>query len=136
MKKILRIIFLCFVAILFSCEEGFFVNCKDCFTDEPEMTDIKADINHLSSKPVISIYEGNLEDSVLIETFIGYNTTISLEVLLNKKYTLTATYNISGNTYVVVDSSTPRVKYDKDQCENPCYFIYDTTCDLKLKNDK
>jgi hypothetical protein len=137
MKKILRICFLFIVAILFSCEEGFFVNCKDCLTNEPEMTDLKIDIDHISSSPVIiNIYEGNLEDSIILETFDAHSSKITREVLLNKNYTLTATYNISGNTYIVVDSATPRVKYDKDQCEDPCYFIYDTTCDLKLKYSK
>jgi hypothetical protein len=54
-------------------------------------------------------------------------------VTLNKKYTLTATYNIQDNTYVVVDSATPRVRFDKDKCDDPCYLVYDKKLDLSLK---
>jgi len=56
-----------------------------------------------------------------------------LPVSLNKKYTVTATYQIDGDTYIAVDSAFPRVKYTKEQCEDPCYFVYDRIVDLRIK---
>jgi hypothetical protein len=58
------------------------------------------------------------------------------DVPINKKYTATATYYKSDIKYVAVDSATPRVKYDKNQCDDPCYFVYDRVVDLRLKYTK
>jgi hypothetical protein len=48
-------------------------------------------------------------------------------------YSATATYYISNDHIVVVDAAIPRVTYSEDQCEDPCYYIYDTKLDLRLK---
>jgi hypothetical protein len=53
-------------------------------------------------------------------------------VTLNKKYTATAMYYYADNNYVVVDSAFPKVKYEKDQCNDPCYFVYDRVVNLRL----
>jgi len=53
-------------------------------------------------------------------------------VSINKKYTITATY-FFGAKYTAVNSVTPRVRYSKDQCDDPCYYVYDKTVNLKLK---
>jgi tartrate dehydratase beta subunit/fumarate hydratase class I family protein len=54
-------------------------------------------------------------------------------VTVNKKYTVSATYYINGNNYTVVDSATPRIKYNKDECDEPCYYVYNKVIDLRLK---
>jgi hypothetical protein len=85
---------------------------------------------------LINIYEGNLEDSVLYDSFQASGTQATIPVTINKKYTVTATYYIPDNYYVAVDSATPRVKFDKTQCDDPCYFVYDKKIDLRLKYTK
>lgn len=123
----------------FSCEKSglALVNCQDCTANEPTKTslEIKLDINEFEMTN-INIYEGNLEDSILYATFrsVGVSTTYSVPV--NKKYTVTATYNKPGAKYITVDSAFPRVKYDRESCQNPCYYVYDKKVDLKLKYTK
>jgi hypothetical protein len=140
MKRILRIIFLVIIAVGFSCEEqGLIVRCSDCISDEPVSTElkIKLDASDFEYTTIIRIYEGNLEDSILLGSFSTHVETSSYEVTLNKKYTLTATYYYNNDRkYIAVDSATPRVKYEKDLCDNPCYFVYDRVCNLKLKYTK
>ncbi len=81
----------------------------------------------------VFVYEGELEDNVVYDSALASLSEISFLVSLNKLYTFTATYSISGNIYTAVDSASPKVKYTKDDCEDPCYFIYDKTVDLRLK---
>lgn len=137
MKNTFRILILLIIVFLFSCEEqGLFVKCTDCSAEEPLNTnlEIKLDLSRNGFYTLVKIYEGNLEDSILYRSQ-STNVTYSLKVpvSINKKYTVTATYNIPDNYYTTVDSATPRVKYEKDQCDDPCYFVYDKIVDLRLK---
>ena len=124
------------MVFLFSCEDqGLIVKCPDCVSDEPVKTnlDVKLDLNYMGMSVLVNVYEGNLEDSILYYT-IGVNAEkTTIPVTLNKKYTITATYFQSGNYYVTIDAATPRVRYEKNQCDDPCYFVYDKEIDLRLK---
>jgi len=84
----------------------------------------------------INVYEGNIDDSVLYSSFKTSGTQTTIPVTLNKKYTVTATYYISDNYYIAVDSATPRVRFEKTQCDDPCYYVYDKKIDLRLKYTK
>ena len=137
MKNTFRILILLTFAFFFSCEEqGLFIKCTDCISEEPVNTnlEIKLGLSSNGYYTLVKIYEGNLEDSILY-TSQSTNITYFLKVpvVINKKYTVTATYYIPDNHYTTVDSATPRVKYEKDQCDDPCYFVYDKVIDLRLK---
>jgi len=138
MQKILRILFFLFLVISFSCEDQtFLVKCDDCTADEPITANLQVNLDvDLYYGALIQIWEGNLEDSILLVNDTSFSNPYSRDVTLNKKYTVTATYNISNDKYIAVDSATPRVKYDKSQCQDPCYYVYDRKCDLRLKYTK
>jgi hypothetical protein len=138
MQNILRIGCLLILAITFSCEEkGFIVQCSDCVADEPFTTELQVTLEpDLFFDSLIQIWEGNLEDSILVGNYTANSSDFTQEVILNKQYTVTATYYVSNDKYVAVDSATPRVKYDKSQCDEPCYFVYDRKCNLRLKYTK
>ncbi len=140
MRTTLKLLLLIILILSFSCEDkGFFIICADCTSEEPLTADleIKLDVNYTSKNTVINIYEGNLEDSILYSShYPPIANSLKVSVSLNKKYTVTATYNISDNYYTAIDSATPRVRYDEDQCTDPCYFVYDKSIDLRLKYTK
>ena len=139
MKIIIKIFLVIAFIFCFSCEDqGLIVKCPDCTADEPVKSnlEIKLDVIPSGRATLINVYEGNLEDSILYSSSQTYSSAISVSVTLNKKYTVTATYDVSDNYYVAVDSATPRVRYDKTQCDNPCYFVYDKDIDLRLKYTK
>jgi len=124
--------------MFFSCEDqGLVVKCPDCETEEPVKTNLEVKLNTEYGTPVlIKVYEGNLEDSILYSSLkVSYSTT-PISVTMNKKYTVTATYHIGEDYYTTVDSATPRVRYEKDLCDTPCYFVYDKTINLRLKYTK
>lgn len=139
MVNIQKVLLFLFIVVLFSCEEhGLFVKCPDCTAEEPLKTDleIKLDLTFYSSATLIEVYEGNLEDNILYSSYNTLRTKTTIPVTINKKYTVTATYYIPGDYYITVDSATPRVRYDKEQCDDPCYFVYDRMIDLRLKYTK
>jgi hypothetical protein len=138
MQKILRIIALILLTICFSCEDqSFIVQCSDCIPEEPITAELYADLDpDYFYESLIQLWEGNLEDSILVDSYTVYSKTFTQEVTINKKYTITATYYISNVRYIAVDSATPSVKYEKSQCEEPCFFLYDRKCDLRLKYTK
>ena len=139
MKKFIKILLLAILIISFSCEEqGLFVKCSECTAEEPVTTEleIKLDYGLYGAATLVNVYEGNLEDSILYHSYNVSGPSTTVPVNLNKKYTITATYYIAGNYYITVDSATPRVKYTRDQCDDPCYFVYDRIIDLRLKYSK
>jgi hypothetical protein len=140
MRKLTKIFLFITFIFCFSCEDqGFIVKCPDCTQVEPTDTNlsVKLEPGFFQNQVLLNIYEGNLEDSIIYKTFILSNEVVNARVTLNKTYTLTATYTSDdGTTYVAVDAVTPRVKYDKDQCDDPCFFVYDKTVDLRLKYTK
>lgn len=124
---------------LFSCEDqGLIVKCPDCIADEPKdaYLDVQLSSDNFNKRIHIDVYEGNIEDSVIYRTYDIAGSQTTILVTLNKKYTVTATYYLPDNYYTAVDSATPRVKYEKSQCDDPCYYVYDTSIDLRLKYTK
>jgi len=135
MNKILKTFALSVMVSFFSCEDQtIIIKCSDCVIDEPVTAELYADLDpDYFYGSLIQIWEGNVEDSILFDSYISYSDVVSKEVTINRKYTITATYHRENADYIAVDSATPRVKYEKTQCDNPCYYIYDTKCNLKLK---
>lgn len=138
MRSLLKYILVLAVLLLLSCDKsGFFVLCSDCLQNEPGTADldIKIDDSVLNDTKsiIIKIYSGNLEDNILLATFNTTSTNLTYSVTINKKYTVTATYNTTNATYIAVDSTIPTVKYITDQCKDPCYYVYGKKLNLRLK---
>jgi len=139
MRIISKIITIITFIICFSCEDqGLIVKCPDCTKEEPEdvVLEVKLDESPSGNITFVTVYEGNIEDNVIYTTVRTTSPEITINVTPNKKYTLTALYNKITNDYIAVDSATPRVRYEKSQCDNPCYFVYDKVLDLRLKYTK
>ena len=124
-----------FIFFLACKDQGVIVRCPDCVAEEPMKTilDVKLDSGYSGYVTIIKVYEGNIEDSIIYSSFKTSKSSTTIPVTINKKYSVTATYYLSDNYYVAIDSATPRVKFEKSQCANPCYFIYDNNIDLRLK---
>jgi hypothetical protein len=139
MLKLLNLSLFLIIVIFFSCEkQGLIVKCPDCTKEEPLniQLELLLDESTYGYATNIDVYVVNIEDSILYSSVSTSWTKTTLPVTINKKYTVVAKYYYYLDYYFVVDSATPRVKYDKDQCEEPCYFVYDRTLDLRLKRTK
>lgn len=134
MKKIKILSLFLVLTVCFSCEEnGWIADCSHCTPEEPDMTTLVVKLKDIGIPVRVNIYEGEVEDSVLYDFADSNLSEYNPAVKLNKRYSLTATYYIEGHTYVAIDAVTPKVKYTKDQCDEPCYYVYDRVADLRLK---
>lgn len=136
-RKYYIIIICVLLTFCFSCEKQalLLVDCNECNEQEPSTTNIiiKLDqsVIHITE---VKVYEGYLEDNILYKSLTTENTETSVLVHLNKMYTVTATYKeLNDDVYIVVDSVYPRVKYEEDQCDNPCYVVYDNELNMRVK---
>jgi hypothetical protein len=138
MKILIRniLIFITLTAA-FSCEEleSVFINCAGCYPTEPVETDIRVKLEKFDVWGLarIDVYEGNIEDSVLFRSFQSSREEYYIKVPVNKRYTVSARYTIGIKTYLAIDGCFPRVKYDKESCEEPCYYVYDRIVNLRIK---
>jgi len=137
--KVLKgtLMFLLF-SVLFSCEDigKYFVNCAECSQDEPQQASLKIKLDTGYGQITVNVFEGYLEDSLLFSTYVTSSKDVQISVPVNETFTLTAKYHINNRDYYTVNSVTPRVEYEKDQCDNPCYYVYDKVVDLRLKYTK
>jgi hypothetical protein len=141
MKRIIIGIIVSVFIILMSCDEKIlFVKCADCTDIEPVEVSLIVKLNDFVSgiqvMPQVRIYEGYIEDSILLGTYTVMDPVWRHDVVVNKKYTLSATYNTGTATYVAIDSTTPRVRYETQQCDNPCYYVYGRSVNLRIKYTK
>lgn len=138
MIRLIRLVFYSSLVFIFSCEkQGGYFYCSDCMEAEPIGAEIQVKLKFTNGAGVlIDIYEGNLEDNILLGTYIEYSTIFTTSVTLNKKYTITASYKIDGIDYLAVNSLTPRVREEKVRCKDPCFLVYDKVADLRLKYTK
>jgi hypothetical protein len=135
-KRIIIYSVLAALLMLFSCDEkAVFVNCSECVADEPVSASIKLKLEpETGNWIIVNVYRGVVEDSVLVDSFTTDSPDYTYNGDVNTKYTFTAQYlSASGKTYVAVDTAWPRVKYEKRQCQDPCYFIYDNNVNLRIK---
>jgi hypothetical protein len=134
MRNIFRSLFFILLVFSFSCEEqGWFVNCSDCEAEEPQEASLHLKLTETEIPSYIVVYDGELGDSIVYNYAYSRGPEYNFPVSLNKLYTITARYTMNGVTYTAVDSATPRVRYAKDECDDPCYFVYDREVNLRLK---
>jgi hypothetical protein len=139
MKNIVRSIFLLSLISITSCEDnGMIVNCQECATEEPVNAEIeiKLDIQTYGDPVIINVYDGNIEEGVINSTHTAGGNRITIVLRINKRYTFSAIYSTPTGSYTVIDSALPRVAYNKDQCDDPCFYVYDKVVNLRLKYTK
>jgi len=138
MNKYLVYFLLLNIVLCFSCDKNLInVHCEDCLLYEPAEVKLVITVDPFKSgmyrEPIVRVYEGNIEDSILVTPKSNSDRPIYLSVYINKKYTVTATYYYKDRTYVVVDTVTPRVNNETDRCDNPCYIVVNNKVNLQLR---
>ena len=123
--------------LLTSCEKGFITNCGECRRNIPDDIALKIYIigrDYVPSDPLFTLYEGAVEDSViLMRQYIEGSSITSYQALLYKDYTATLEFFVDGQKYVTVDAACPQMRYDESSCDEACYYVYDNILDLRLR---
>ena len=124
--------------LLFSCEEGYLTDCDECYTSSDYNVVLKIRYRNeefVPINPVVTLYDGNIGDSVVIEKFriTDLYSYIDFYAILYKDYSAMLEYTYDGQKYAVVASACPKVRYDETTCEEPCWYVYDNVLDLRLR---
>ena len=132
--------------ILFSCEEGYLTDCSECKAGAPEDASLEILIgypHHTVLNMVVTIYDGTIEDNIVIVRY-NYGDLYAdgdlyperrVVVVLYKNYTATAEFTYNGQKYLTMAAICPKVRYEKNACDDPCYYVYDNILDLRLRYD-
>jgi hypothetical protein len=124
--------------IFFSCEEGGITDCDNCEPggiNQPQLTIYIRNSEYVPSNPVVTIYEGAIEDSIVLRrmTVNESYSYITYDAVLYKDYTATLEFFLNSVRYVAIGAACPKVRYDESTCEEPCYYLYDNVIDLRLR---
>jgi hypothetical protein len=118
--KSLHIVF-SVILIILSCDENFhIVNCSECLTEEPTEAKIELKVDDIGGYNArVIIYEGNIEDSIVVRTDNIYAETMEFIVGVNKKYTFRVDYfDNAGTKYIAINEVYPRAKLELEQCKD------------------
>lgn len=125
--------------LLFSCDKGYLTDCSECHPGSDYPVELKIFFWHPIYEPynpVITLYEGNVADSIVIATFYpaaNNRGPITFNAILYKDYSATMRL-FSGQTgYLTVASAHPKVRYVESLCDSPCYYVYNNLLDLRLR---
>lgn len=126
--------------LLLSCEDGFVTDCRECV--EGRIGDVKMELflgGSAAYEPfykTVTIYEGEIEDSLILRRFGTERGYMEIDAMLYKNYTVTLQFAIKGKNYISVAAICPKVRYDESSCDQPCYYVYDNVADLRLRYGK
>jgi hypothetical protein len=126
------------IVLMFSCEQlqTLTFKCTECTTDAPVDVYLTIKLEEFDYETEVKIYEGNLEDSILFDSYSTNLKESYRTVPINKNYTVTARYYYQGSYYVAVNTVSPHIQYEPKLCDNPCYIVYNNVVNLRLKYTK
>ena len=136
MKSIRPYYLITFLLLLLACSDKLMiVPCGECVTDEPTSTDIKIRIESDNYSAVtLKVYRGPIEDNILLDSIVTSALEFSYKADINTHYTFSAEYkDQNGRTIIAIDSAYPRVRFETQQCDNDCYYIYDNKVNLRIR---
>ncbi len=147
MKRGRKIVFiLCLLVLPFACGKEYpFASesdCDDCYTEKPENGPfhINLDTEKADSIVIVSMYEGKFSESTMNDDshLVYYDTirgesSIDVDVPLDKYYSVVAEYQVNGVKYRVVDGDKIKVYSIESTCDFDCWIIRGGKVNCKLK---
>ncbi|HNQ69048.1 MAG TPA: hypothetical protein PKN32_11765 [Bacteroidales bacterium] len=129
--------------IIISCDDDYEpyvdseeIDCEYCFETMPQYVDMELQFNQVQNSETVyfTVYSGYaFASSVYMRGGTDQNS-LWIEVLPDQKYTVVAEYERAGRFIHVINDCLVKTEYFKYGCDEPCYYVYEAHCDLKLKN--
>jgi len=117
-------------------EEWFILDCSECYTEEPEIAEInvRLTINQTNRKVVVRVYEGRVEEEILVLADTSFTDTWGAILPVNRYYTVTADYRGHRVYYITaIDGAFLRTEKIRTRCDRPCWVIRGNNFNLRLK---
>jgi hypothetical protein len=126
------------VLLLFSCEEGYMTDCRECDPEYPQQATLVIRYrtpDFIPENPRVTLFEGAIEDSIILSRFVIAEpySQLTFDAILFKDYSATLEFIHEGQKYITTGAARPKVRYDETSCDEPCYYVYDNVIDLRLR---
>lgn len=126
------------LTLIVSCEDSFVSDCSECYPEGVPRAQLKIlyrNPDYVPVNPKVTLYEGAVEEGIMIRQYIIEEAVSFIEVdaILYKDYSATLEFNLDGQKYITTAGACPKAGFDKNSCEEPCYFVYDNVLDLRLR---
>jgi hypothetical protein len=131
----IKILAMLLFTLLFSCEKPLYVNCEECYPDQPVDCIVEIMLgSDLPGQPPseITIYFGRMEDGIIIDSFVASYSS-SFTALINNEYTIVASTIIDDREYRAVNSVKPEYLLIENMCTDDCYIIRHNKVNMNLK---
>ncbi|MDR2011001.1 MAG: hypothetical protein LBQ22_11050 [Bacteroidales bacterium] len=110
--------------------------CDYCYSEKPGTVAVRLNFSRQyddESEIYYTVYQGKAFGSAIV--LEGKTSYSYLDIYMepDKSYTIVAEYFKFNKTYYVINECTTKIKYLRSVCDDPCYYVFDTQCDLELK---
>ncbi|PLX08678.1 MAG: hypothetical protein C0596_05070 [Marinilabiliales bacterium] len=131
-----------FAFILSSCdddiepyEDSESIDCEWCFEELPEYVDLELIFNTEASDTCVffTVYSGYAFASDIYMTDTSTLNSIWIGVKPDQKYTVVAEYIRGEEKIHVINDAKVKTEFYNYACDEPCHYVYEASCDLKLK---
>jgi hypothetical protein len=128
------------VLMITSCEKDIYlseVDCANCYTEKPTRADldITLTINDENPHVPLVVYRKEFEERIIVWVDTVSETNYSIEVPVNRYYSVTAEYSSGTRTIFAVDGDMLETKKITGQCDETCWIIRGGIINVKLKYD-
>jgi len=129
--------------LLFSCDDDTepyadseSIDCEYCFETIPQYVDMELQFNQVQNSETVyfTVYSGYAFASSIFMTGETDQNSLWISVLPDQKYTVVAEYERAERFFHVVNDCVVKTEYFESGCDEPCYYVYEAHCDLKLRN--
>ncbi len=112
------------------------VECDYCFEEMPEYVDLELIFNvEQSNKRVyFTIYSGFAFAGAVYMTGETYENTLWVAVEPDQEYTVVAEYVQGDDLIHIINDCKVKTEHFNYACDEPCYYVYEASCDLEIKN--
>ncbi len=124
--------------IAFSCENGgtFGVNCKECYSVEPDSADLIVYLTINSENPYVplKIYRGDVEKKELDWVDTAFAKEYRLYSAVNQQYSIEATYHNGSKQIIAIDGDKITANLVTDVCDDDCWILKGGILDARIKD--
>lgn len=120
-----------------SCEDFYSVDCSECYQEKPEWGPLIIDVTINDENPYVPIiiFNNKIEDQDTdwVDTIRELHDTIDVRV--NKDYSVVARYIVDNDTILAVDGDKLKIKKITEACDETCWIYSGGHVNLELKYD-
>lgn len=116
-------------------EDSETIDCEYCYDTMPQYVDMELIFNLTLNVETVryTVFSGYAFTSAVYMVGESKVNSMWISVKPDQKYTVVAEYERGGYTIHVINDCFVKTEFFKLACENPCYYVYEASCDLTLK---